>query len=124
MCCLADFDALLATEAHDLHGEYFFVPGLHREFTAAEIAALMAPRLHLCGVGRNDPLTPPAGVEAVDQVLRTAYGALGRPGGWCPHVFDAGHAEVPAMRALVLEALTRLRDRTEGQPGGIPPAIE
>ena len=43
-CCLAEFDALVATEADDLHGEYFFVPGLRREFSAAAINALISPR--------------------------------------------------------------------------------
>jgi len=44
LCCLAEFDALVATEADDLHGEYFFVPGLRREFSAAAINALISPR--------------------------------------------------------------------------------
>lgn len=77
LCALAEFDALLATGGHDLHGEYFFVPGLRREFSAAEIAALVAPRLHLSLVGRDDPLTPPAGVASIDTALRAAYAALG-----------------------------------------------
>ena len=44
LCGLAEYDALIETGGHDLHGEYFFVPGLRREFSAAEIAALIAPR--------------------------------------------------------------------------------
>ena len=34
LCCLAEFDALVAAGADDLHGEYYFVPGLRKHFTA------------------------------------------------------------------------------------------
>ena len=108
LCCLAEFDALLASGGHDLHGEYFFVPGLKREFSAAEIAALAAPRLHLSLVGRDDPLTPPAGVQSLDAALRDAYAALGQAAQWRQVVFDAGHQETPQMRALVLDTLAEL----------------
>ena len=108
MCGLAEFDALLASGTHDLHGEYFFVPGLKREFSAAEIAALIAPRLHLSLVGRDDPLTPPAGVQSIDQVMREACSALKQPAAWQQRTFAAGHQETPEMRSLVLDELRRL----------------
>jgi dienelactone hydrolase len=112
LCGLAEFDTLLATGDHDLHGEYFFVPGLKREFSAAEIAALIAPRRHVSLVGRDDPLTPPAGVASIDAALHAAYALLGRPDAWRQRVFDSGHAETPAMRSLVLQTLTQLRRAT------------
>ena len=105
LCCLADYDALLASGGHDLHGEYFFVPGLRCEFSAAEIAALIAPRSHLSLAGRDDPLTPPDGLARIDVVLRAACSALGRPDAWRQQVFDAGHEETRAMRHLVLQTL-------------------
>lgn len=108
MCGLAEYDALLATGGHDLHGEYFFVPGLRRQFSAAEIAALVAPRLHLSLVGRDDPLTPPAGVASIDHTLREAYQALGHHAAWQSYVGDAGHQETSAIRSLVLATLGRL----------------
>jgi dienelactone hydrolase len=108
LCCLAEHDALLARGSHDLHGEYFFVPGLRREFSAAEIAALIAPRRHLSLVGRHDPLTPPAGVQSVDDALRRAYAALDHPDEWEQVVVDAGHQETPAMRERVLQTLRQL----------------
>jgi len=80
--CLAEFDALVATEADDLHGEYFFVPGLRREFSAAAINALIAPRPHLSCVGAADPLTPAAGVASIDHALRAAYAESGVPHAW------------------------------------------
>jgi len=91
----------------DQQVEYFFVPGLRREFSAAEIVALMAPRRHLSLVGRDDPLTRVAGVASSDRALQGAYAALGRPDAWRQHVFaDTGHQETAAMGALVLAALS------------------
>lgn len=111
LCCLADFDSLLACGAHDRHGEYYFVPGLRRDFSAAEIAALIAPRPHLSLLGRDDPLTPPAGAQRVDQALRAAYACLGRADAWQQAVFDCGHAETPAMRGRVLQSLEAMAPR-------------
>ena len=76
-CCLAEFDALAATGADDLHGEYFFVPGLRKHFTAAAINALIAPRPHLSCAGADDPLTPPAGLRAIDEAMRAVYADAG-----------------------------------------------
>jgi dienelactone hydrolase len=108
LCASAEYDALLASGGFDLHGEYFFVPGLLGEFSLAEIAALIAPRLHLSCAGQADPLTPPEGLHTLDARLRAAYGALGAAGAWQQMVEDGGHAETPAMRARVLEALDRI----------------
>jgi dienelactone hydrolase len=105
LCASAEYEALLASGGFDLHGEYFFVPGLLREFTLAEIAALIAPRPHLCFAGRTDPLTPPAGLDALDKALQAAYRRLGAPAAWRQEVSDGGHAETAAMRAAVLTAL-------------------
>jgi dienelactone hydrolase len=108
LCCAAEYAALLASGGFDLHGEYFFVPGLLREFTLAEIAALIAPRPHLSLAGRADPLTPPAGLASLDHDLRKAYAALGATQAWLQIVEDGGHAETPTMRAQVLEWLDRI----------------
>jgi dienelactone hydrolase len=108
LCCTAEYQALLDSGGFDGHGEYFFVPGLLREFTLAEIAALVAPRPHLSLAGRADPLTPPAGLASLDRELRKAYAALGAPNAWQQIVEDGGHAETPTMRAQVLAWLDRL----------------
>lgn len=104
-CGLAEFDALLAGDALDLHAEYFFVPGLLREFTAAAINALILPRPHLSIVGRDDPLTPPAGVAAIDVSMRDAASHAGAPGAWRQSVHATGHQETPAMRDEILAFL-------------------
>ncbi len=105
LCCLAEFDALVASGGFDQHGEYFFVPGLRHEFTAAEINALIAPRPHLSLVGRDDPLTPPAGVQSVDAVLEAAYASFGKPEHWKQRVFPCGHQETAEMRGTVIRFL-------------------
>lgn len=102
LCCAAEYDALLDSGGFDLHGEYFFVPGLLHEFTLAEIAALIAPRPHLSLAGRADPLTPPAGLASLDRRLRDAYAQLDAADAWQQHVEDGGHAETPTMRQQVL----------------------
>jgi hypothetical protein len=119
LCCAAEYDALLDSGGFDLHGEYFFVPGLLREgFTLAEIAALIAPRPHLSCAGRADPLTPPAGLTSLDRALRDAYAAVGAATAWRQVVEDGGHAETPTMRAAVLDWLDAISAPT---PRGEPP---
>jgi dienelactone hydrolase len=108
LCCAAEYDALLQSGGFDGHGEYFFVPGLLREFSLAEIAALIAPRPHLSCAGALDPLTPPAGLASLDAHLREAYAALGAVAQWQQFVEPVGHTETPAMRALVLAWFDRL----------------
>ncbi len=103
LCCLAEYDALEAAGADDLHAEYFFVPGLRKHFTAGGINALIAPRPHLSCVGADDPLTPAPGVAAIDRTLRAAYAEAGAPGAWQQRVFPCGHVETPAMRAAALD---------------------
>lgn len=105
LCCAAEYDALLDGGGFDLHGEYFFVPGLLNAFTLAEIAALIAPRPHLSMAGRADPLTPAAGLASLDARLRDTYAQLGAADAWRHHVEDDGHAETPTMRQQVLSWL-------------------
>ena len=105
MCCLAEFDVLLANGNFDLHGEYFFVPGLLAEFSAAEISALIAPRRHLSMVGMTDPFTPSDGVASVDTAMIETYRTVAAEGAWTQYRSPDGHVETAAMRARVLQAL-------------------
>lgn len=52
ICCQTDFQALLDTRNLDGHGLYYYVPGLLKHFTTAQINALIAPRPHLALGGR------------------------------------------------------------------------
>jgi len=105
LCCLTDFGTIVDSPALDGHSLYYFVPGLLRHFSTTGINALIAPRAHLALAGRHDPLTPVAGLHAVDAALRRAYAALGAPEAWRLGVYDTGHAETPQMRRDVLDFL-------------------
>lgn len=105
-CCLADFDALIAAGAHDLHGIYLTVPGLLALASNGGIAGLVAPRPQFVGIGEADPLTPPKALEIALDDLCAAYAARGgdliihrEPG--------SGHLETPAMRDAVLRFFNR-----------------
>jgi dienelactone hydrolase len=105
ICCLTDYQALI--EAHNLkgHGVYYFVPGLLKHFTTAQINVLIAPRPHLATAGNRDDLTPAAGLDRIDRELRTVYRSLGQPGNWQLLRYDVGHAEPPEMRRDILSFL-------------------
>jgi dienelactone hydrolase len=122
MCGLAEFDSLLASGGHDLHGEYFFVPGLKRDFSAAEIAALIAPRMHLSLIGRDDPLTPSAGVVGIDRAMREAYSMLKHSAAWQQRTFPVAHQETPKMREMILSALRQLLAQRVAEGAGFEPA--
>lgn len=107
ICCLSDYQALIETGALDRHGVYYYVPGLLKHFTTAEINALIAPRPHLALAGERDPLTPPAGLDRIDAALREVYAAAGAPEAWRLLRYDCGHEETPAMRAEILAFLRR-----------------
>lgn len=104
-CCLADFAALIATGAHDLHGIYLTVPGLLTLASNGTIAGMVAPRAQFIGLGDRDPLTPPA---AADIALAEVQAAYARAGGRLVlhREPQAGHEETPAMRAAALTFLS------------------
>ena len=105
ICCMTDFDALIAAGGLDAHGIYYYVPSLLRHFTTSQINVLIAPRPHLCLAGDLDPLTPPEGLERIDRELRLIYAALGAGEAWQMKRYESGHMEIPAMR---LESLAFL----------------
>lgn len=108
LCCFADFDCMIETGAHDLHGIYLMVPGLLSQTSTGEIAGLVAPRPQLICVGEADALTPPATVDKAFGETKAAYQAAGagdavtllrEPG--------SGHADTPRMRAAYMEFFSR-----------------
>lgn len=101
-CCLADFRALIASGAHDLHGPYLTVPGLLPLASNGRIAGLVAPRAQFVGLGDADPLTPPSAADLALHELRAAYRRAG--GRLVIHREPAsGHVETPGMHAAMLE---------------------
>ncbi len=108
ICCLTDFQALLETNNLKGHGVYYFVPGLLKHFTTAQINALIAPRAHLGLAGDLDPLTPPKGLDRIDAELRAVYSKAGHPERW--KLFrspNTKHQETPEMRAEILAFLKK-----------------
>jgi acetyl esterase/lipase len=82
LCCLTDLEELIRARGLDGHGIYYYVPGLLKHFTTAEINALIAPRAHLGIAGNLDQLTPPAGLDRIDAHLKQVYAAQGVPERW------------------------------------------
>jgi pimeloyl-ACP methyl ester carboxylesterase len=105
ICCLTDFDALIATRALEGHGLYYYVPSLRKHFTTAQINALIAPRAHLSVAGIYDRLTPPEGLDRIDAELRQVYEAAGAPNRWQLSRHAVGHIETATMRAEILRFL-------------------
>jgi dienelactone hydrolase len=102
---LTDYQALIETRGLDQHGIYYYVPGLLKAFTTAQINALIAPRPHLGIAGIYDPLTPPRGLEAIDAELREVYRAAGAPDAWKLLRYATGHFETQEMRFEVVQFL-------------------
>jgi len=105
ICCLTDFQALLARKALSQHGVYYFVPGLLKHFTTAQINALIAPRAHLALAGLQDKLTPPEGLDVIDGELRRVYADMGHPERWKLLRYDVAHQETPEGRQEALAVL-------------------
>src|SRR3954471_22989084 len=107
LCCLTDFEALIAHRSLEAHSMYYYVPGLLKHFTTAQINALIAPRAHLSLAGIYDPLTPPDGLDRIDAELQEVYAAEGVPDAWRLSRYATGHMETAAMRAEIIAFLQR-----------------
>jgi hypothetical protein len=108
ICCLTEFEDLIAAGGLDWHGIYYYVPGLLKAgWSCAGINALIAPRAHLGLAGNADPLTPPSGLDKIDARLKRAYAQTGAPEAWRLVRYECGHTETPAMRAEALAWLDR-----------------
>ena len=105
ICCLTDYQALIESRGLDGHGIYYYVPGLLKYFTTAQINALIAPRAHLSLAGNYDRLTPPAGLDRIDAELKKVYAQEGTPDAWKLLRYDIGHFESAAMRAEIVAFL-------------------
>jgi dienelactone hydrolase len=107
ICCLTDFEALIASQGLDGHGVYYYVPSLLKHFTTAQINALIAPRPHLSLAGNQDPLTPPAGLDRIDRELKQVYEALGATNAWQMKRYETGHFENAHMRTEIMAFLKK-----------------
>ncbi|MDQ3815575.1 MAG: acetylxylan esterase [Armatimonadota bacterium] len=107
ICCLTDFQALIEIGNLDGHGLYYYVPGLVKHFSTAEINALICPRAHLSLAGNWDKLTPPAGLDRIDAALRQVYADAGVTEHWELARYHTGHFETWDMRQRILQFLRR-----------------
>jgi hypothetical protein len=107
ICCLTDFQALIESRGLDGHGIFYYVPKLLNHFTTAEINALIAPRAHLSLAGNYDRLTPPAGLDRIDEELKRVYAEEGASEKWNLLRYDIGHLETADMRAEILSFLNK-----------------
>ena len=105
ICCLTDYKALIDTQGLEYHSIYYFVPGLLKHFTAAQINSLTAPRAHLSLAGNFDVLTPPAGLDRIDAAIRKVYKAEGAGEAWKLLRYDTGHYETAIMRKEIIAFL-------------------
>jgi dienelactone hydrolase len=107
VCCLTDYEELIKNRALSEHGVYYYVPSLLKHFQTAEINELIVPRPHLSVNGRQDPLTPPAGVEKIRNHMLSLYRKYGAEPDCRIELFDAAHVELPEMRKLILAWMDR-----------------
>ncbi len=105
ICCLTDFHTLLAKKGLSEHGVYYYVPGLLKHFTTAQINALIAPRAHLGLAGLRDTLTPVEGLDIIDRELTRVYAASGHPERWKLLRYDVGHMETAEGREEIIKFL-------------------
>jgi hypothetical protein len=101
LCCLTDYEELIRIHNLRGHGIYYYVPGLLKHFQARQINELIVPRAHLSLNGRQDRLTPPAGVERIRDHLVPLYRQYGREADCRIELLDCGHEETPEMRKIV-----------------------
>jgi len=104
LCAFSNISALIALNAHTLHGPYMTIPGFLAHFDMADIAAAIAPRAQLIGSGLKDPLTPAQALFPALQQVSIAYQntpqnltVINEP--------LSGHKESAKMRQAVIEFL-------------------
>ncbi|HEV2698781.1 MAG TPA: alpha/beta hydrolase family protein, partial [Terriglobales bacterium] len=107
VCCLTDFDQLIKMHSLKEHGIYYYVPSLLKHFQTAQINELIVPRPHLSVNGRQDPLTPPTGVEKIRDYLLPLYRLHGNEQDCRIELYDCPHVELPEMRKVILEWMDR-----------------
>jgi hypothetical protein len=98
ICCLVEYETLLARHFQSHHGVYMYLPGLLKHFTSAQINGLIAPRAHLSLTGLKDELEPAEGVDIIDRELTRVYADQGHPEHWKIVRYDVAHQETPEGR--------------------------
>ncbi|WP_297822213.1 CocE/NonD family hydrolase [Segetibacter sp.] len=103
ICCLTDYQELVAEKGLALHGIYYYVPDLLNHFTTSQINGLISPRPHFGLAGKLDPLTPLKGLEKIDRNLKEIYKHDEASDAWQLRVYNVGHLETREMRQDIME---------------------
>lgn len=101
ICCMTDFDSLIAQDGLNGHGIYYYVPSLLKYFTTSSINALIYPRAHISCNGKYDKLAPYDGLLKIDAAMKALY-ERDVPENWKMMLEPHGHLETPAMRREIL----------------------
>lgn len=73
IACMVRYRDLVQAKALNLHGMYFYVPGLMEYCDLESILALAAPRPLLCMNGLEDALSPLSGIRATEKEVSRIY---------------------------------------------------
>lgn len=103
LCCMTDFESLIETQGIDGHGIYYYVPGLLKHFTAAQINSLISPRPHLSLNGIYDRLTPNKGLDIINEALIKVYKDEDAPECFELKKYPVAHLETAEMRVEVVK---------------------
>ncbi|GEO08574.1 putative hydrolase YtaP [Segetibacter aerophilus] len=103
LCCLTDYQELIAEKGLALHGIYYYVPDLLNHFTTSQINGLISPRPHFGLAGKLDPLTPLKGLEKIDRNLKEIYKHDGASDAWQLKLYNVGHLETAEMRKDIMD---------------------
>ena len=107
VCCLTDFEELIKAHSLKEHGIYYYVSSLLKHFQTEQINELIVPRAHLSVNGRQDPLTPPTGVEKIRDHLLPLYRTHGQEHDCRIELYDCAHIELPEMRKVIQQWMDR-----------------
>lgn len=107
ICCMTDYESLIEAGGLDRHGVYYYVPGLLKHFTTAQINELICPRPHLSLNGIYDRLTPAKGLDIIEAALKKAYAAQGAGDRFELKRYPVAHLETLEMRLEVMSFLDK-----------------
>lgn len=107
ICSLSDFKTMINNRTLDQHGIYYYIPNLLKEFDTSIINSLIAPRPHLGLAGNFDLLTPPGGLDKIDNFLKKVYLDKGASDAWHLLRYNVGHRETVAIRYEVINFLRK-----------------
>ncbi len=103
------YQNLIASGDLNRHSVYYYVPGVLKAGLDMEaLVALAAPRPQIVLVGGADPLSPPEGIDLINDYTRAIYRLYGVEDHFEPHVYpDLAHVYTADMFAKLLNFLKK-----------------